>query len=260
MILKQALKQARKKGYAIGQFNFSTLEQLRGIIRAVKKRPAILGVSEGEVGYLGLKEVVALVEISKAKYNLNVFLNLDHGHDLKLIKKAVDYGFSAVHFDGSNLGLEKNIQYAKKVVQYAHKKGVLVEGEMDGIKKGSLTSFDRAKEFVSRTKVDSLAVALGNVHGYYKNIKLDFKRLKELSKVNAFLVLHGGSGISKDQIRKAIKLGIVKINNNTELRMAWKQGLIKSLKGKEIKPYKILPFVEKSVQNKVEEKLKLFKS
>jgi len=259
MTLKQALKQAKKKGYALGQFNFSTLEQLRGILRAARKTPVILGVSEGEIGYLGLEETVALVEIAKAKYNLNVFLNLDHGHNLKLIKKAVDYGFSAVHFDGSGLGLEKNIQYVKKVVQYAHKKGVLVEGELDDIKKGSLTSFDKAREFVFRTKVDSLAIAIGNVHGYYRNVKLDFKRLKELNKLNVFLVLHGGSGISKDQIRKAIKLGIAKVNNNTELRMAWKQGLIKSLKNKEIKPYKILPFVEKSVQNKVEEKINLFK-
>jgi fructose-bisphosphate aldolase class II len=258
-MLKDVLKKAQKNHYAIGQFNFSTLGQLRGIISAVGKNPAIIGMSEGELGYLGLEETVALVEISKAKYGVSLFLNLDHGKDIDLIKKVVDYGFSAVHFDGSTLGLEKNIKYAKKIVRYAHKKGVLVEGELNDIKKGNLTTIEDAQKFISETGVDSLAIAIGNVHGYDRNVKLNFERLKELSSLKTFLVLHGGSGISDDQIKKAIKLGIVKINVNTELRLSWKEGLIKSLKSEEIKPYNILPFVQESVQKKVEEKLKLFK-
>ena len=263
MTLKDYLKKAQRQKFAVGQFNFSTLEQLRGILDAAKKMksPVILGTSEKESKFLGLKEILALVEISKMKYKVSAFLNLDHGKDLDYIKKAIDFGYSAVHFDGSDLPLEKNMKYAKKVVEYAHEKGVLVEGEIDSIKEKNLTSSDKAERFVEQTKVDSLAIAIGNVHGMYKNPKLDFERLKEInSRVDAFLVLHGASGIPNVQIRRAIKSGIVKININTELRLAWKRTLAKSLKAQEIKPYKILPKVQKVVQEKVEKKLKLFNS
>jgi len=261
MTLKDYLEKAKKEKWAIGQFNFSTIEQLRGILTAAKKlkSPVILGTSEGESKYLGLREIIALVEISKTKYNLPVFLNLDHGKDLNWLKKAIDFGYPAVHFDGSGLLLEKNIEYAKKIVGYAHKKGVLVEGELESIEKRNLTSPEKAEEFIKQTEVDSLAVAIGSVHS--EAGKLNFKRLQEIhKKTNAFLVLHGGSGIPELEIKKAIKLGIVKININTELRLAWKRGLIKSLKNKEIKPYKILPEVQKFVQKKVEEKIKIFGS
>ena len=262
MTLKQFLKDAQKRKYAIGQFNFSTLEQLRAILAGAErmKSPVILGTSQGEVNYLGLRESVALVEIAKTQ-GIRAFLNLDHGKDLDFIKKAVDFGYSAVHFDGSDLTLEKNIKYAKKIVEYAHKKGVLVEGELEPIEKGNLTSLDQAKYFLKETKADSLAVAIGNRHGYYGDVKLDFKRLEEIKKKSlAFLVLHGGSGISDSQIRKAIGKGIVKININTELRTAWKKSLKKVLTGQEIKPYKILSLVQKAIQKKVEEKIKLFGS
>ncbi len=242
MTLKDYLKKAQRQKFAIGQFNFSTLEQLRGILAAAQKMksPVILGTSEGETKHLGLKQIVALVEIEKMKYKVDVFLNLDHAKDLDIIKKAIDFGYSAVHFDGSHLPLEKNIKYAKKVVEYAYKRGVLVEGTFPG--------------------ADSFTVDIGNIHGMHRDVKLNFEKLKEIRKnTNAFLVLHGGSGISKDQIKKAIELGIVKININTELRLAWKRSLLKSLKSQEIKPYKVLPQVQKAIQEKVEEKLKSFK-
>jgi len=260
MTLKNYLKKAKKEKWAIGQFNFSTLEQLRAILAAAEKlkSPAILGVSQGEVGYLGLKEVLALVEIAKSG---PVFLNLDHGKDLDLIKKAIDYGFSAVHFDGSAFSLDKNIKYAKKIVEYAHKKKVLVEGELNTIEKDSLTSLKQAERFLKETKADSLAIAVGNRHGFYRNVRLNFERLEQINKeIGAFLVLHGGSGISEAQIKKAIDLGIVKINVNTELRLVWKKSLKVLLSGKEIKPYRILTEVQKDIQKKVEEKIKLFGS
>jgi len=247
----------------MGQFNFSTLEQLRGIMKAAvkMKSPVILGTSEGELKFLGIKQAVALVEILKLDYNIPAFLNLDHGKDLSLIKKAIDYGFSAVHFDGSLLSLEKNINYAKKVANLAHKKGLIVEGEIDDIKKKSLTKLSEAKKFVYKTKVDSLAIAIGSIHGYYKSVSLDFEALRELAEnLSVYLVLHGGSGISNSQIKKAVKLGINKVNINTELRMAWKQGVEKGFGKKEIKPYKVLFKAEKAVQKKVEEKIKLFSS
>lgn len=278
-MLKQILKDAQKKHYAIGQFNFSTIEQLKGILAAAreKRSPVILGTSEGENKFLGLKETIALVEISKTKYKVPAFLNLDHGKDLKWIKQTIDYGYPAVHFDGSELALEENIKYAKEVVRYAHKKGVLVEGELGylrgksgfhkkitRIRKEDLTLPEQVEKFVKETKVDSLAIAIGNVHGIYSQMpKLDFERLKEIrEKTNTFLVLHGGSGISNKEIKRAIKLGIVKININTELRLVWKNSLKNFFKRnpQEIKPYKILVQVQTAIQKKVGEKVELFGS
>jgi len=277
MKLKDYFKKAQKEKWAIGQFNFSTFEQLRGIIAAAQKTksPVILGTSQGELNYLGLKEVLALVEISKLRSLTSLFLNLDHGKDLNWIKKAIDFGYSTVHFDGSELPFKKNIKCAKRIVEYAHKKGVLVEGELGYLRGGSnfhkkiariekedLTLPEKAYKFVRETKVDSLAIAIGNIHGIYAGMpKLDFERLKEINnKTNAFLVLHGGSGIPKAEIKKAIKFGIVKVNINTELRLIWKKTLEKSFKVQEIRPYKILPKVQKAIQKKVEEKMNLFNS
>ena len=283
MNLKNYLKKAQKEGWAIGQFNFSTLEQLRGILAAAAKlkSPVILGTSHGESEYLGIKEIIALVEISKIKYKVPAFLNLDHAKDFKNIKKAIDYGYPAVHFDGSRLPLEKNIKYAKKVVGYARKKNVLVEGEVGAIgtdsskiykkefkiRESDLTNPEEAERFVKITGVDSLAVSIGTFHGIEargKNPRIRLERLKEIRKRigNTFLVLHGGSGTRNDDIKKAIKLGIVKININTELRIAYTCALKSNFRKKteETTPYKYLPLAIKAVQKKVEEKIKLFGS
>lgn len=277
MDLKYYLKKAQKEKWAIGQFNFSTIEQLRGILKAAQnlKSPVILGTSEGESNFLGLEEIVALTEISKMKYNVEAYLNLDHGKDTEYLKKAVDLGYSAIHFDGSGISLEKNIKITEMLAKYAHKRGVLIEGELGAIKGESSFHSEEAvvrkedfalpedvKRFEKETKTDSLAVAVGNIHGVYKEKKkIDLERLKEISeKAKSFLVLHGGSDIENDDIKKAIMLGIVKININTELRMAWKEGFMKNLTGNEIKPYKILPFVQDLIQKKVEEKIHLFGS
>jgi len=246
------------------------------------KSPVILGTSPRESEYLGIKETVALFEIMKAKYNIPAFLNLDHAKDLKSIKEAIDYGYSCVHFDGSNLNFKKNIECVKKIVKYAHKKGVLVEGEIGiigtesskiykkkfKIEKKNLTNPEEAEKFIKETGVDSLAVSIGNFHGIQaigKNPPLHLKRLEEIRKVTekTFLVLHGGSGIRKKDIKEAIKLGIVKININTDLRLAFAKGLMKNFskgKIKQLAPYKYLPFAINEVQKKVEEKIKLFKS
>ena len=190
-------------------------------------------------------------------------------------KKAIDLGYDCVHFDGSNFSLEENTKLTKEIVKYAHKKEVLVEGEIKSIKGSSeihkktskldKTAFEDtglAKEFVRKTKIDSLAINIGNVHGVYnKPIKLDIDRLKEINKnVPVFLVLHGGSGTNKNNLRQAIKLGIVKININTELRIAWKKSLIKSLKKNTVKPYKILPPVIEAISDLVQEKIEFFRS
>ena len=277
MNLKSYFKKAQKENWAVGQFNFSTLDQLRAIISAAKhlKAPVILGTSEGEAGFLGMEETVALAEILKSKHKVDAFLNLDHGKDLNLLKRAIDFGYSAVHYDGSGLSLKENIKNTKKIAEYAHKKGVLVEGELGHIKGESilhkeaavieekeLTSPDDVKEFIKETKVDSLAVSIGNMHGVYKGGKnIDLERLKEISSLSkAFLVLHGGSDIKESDIKEAIKLGIVKININTELRIIWKESLKTALESDDFKPYKILPQVQALIQQKVEEKINMFGS
>ncbi len=277
MRLKQVFKQAQKKGYAIGQFNFSTFEQLRAIFAAAgkMKSPFILGTSESELNFLGVKAVLALKEIIALNYDIPVFLNLDHGKNMSIIKDAIDYGYDAVQYDGSKLSFAENIKNTKKIVNYARKRNVLVEGELGHIKGDSsfqtksvkileseLTPVDQVKEYVEKTKVDSLAVAIGSIHGVYRKMpELNIPHLKNIRKqTNTFLVLHGASGIKDKEISSAIKQGIVKINFNTELRKAWKDSFQKMLSKNEIKPYNIIPFVEEQVAKKVEEKIKLIGS
>ena len=276
MILKEAIQQAKEGEEAIGQFNFSAFEQLQGILKAAQEndQAVIIGTSGGESHFLGLEQARALVDAGKKKYGVNAFLNLDHGKELEWVKKAVDVGYDAVHFDGSDLDLKENIKKTKEVVEYAHSSDVLVEGELGyltgrsashkgkiEIKKENLTSPDQVQGFVEATNVDSLAVAIGNVHGVYAEMpELDLQRLSKIKKNSSvFLVLHGGSGIPDKDIKKAITEGIVKINVNTELRLAWKENLTKALKKDSIKPYDLLPEVEQAVKEKVNHKINLFR-
>jgi len=270
--LKYYLNKAQKENWAIGQFNFSTFEQLKGILTAIKrtKSPVILGTSEGESKFLGLAEIVNLVNFYRKKLNLPIFLNLDHGKSFEALKEAIEVGYDIVHFDGSELPFGKNLKLTKKVVENAHKKGILIEGEIGKIgqawnqKKSVKTDPKEVKDFVKKTRINLLAISIGNIHGVQKRMpKLDFERLKEIKKITkTFLVLHGGSGIPTQELKKAIEFGIAKINSNTDLRLAWRKSLENSLREnpKEIRPYKILPQVILAVQKAVEEKIKLFGS
>lgn len=274
--LKYFLQKAKKEKWAIGQFNFSTLEQLKAIVSAAEKlkSPIILGTSQGEVNFFGIEEAIVLRNLYRKKFPY-IYLNLDHGKDIDLIKKAIDLGYDCVHFDGSSLDFKENLKTTRKIVKYAHKKGCLVEGEIKSIQGSSevhkklpneilLEDIEKAKEFVKKTEVDSLAINIGNLHGVYaKSIRLKIDHLQKIKKaIPVFLVLHGGSGTSKKDIKEAIKNGVVKINVNTELRKAWREGLEKSLKRnkKTIKPYNILPEVISEIEKVVEEKIKLFES
>lgn len=275
MNLKSYFKKAQKEGWAIGQFNFSNLEVLKGIIQAASamRSPVILGTSEGESKFFGLKEAAAIVNVYKRKTKLPFFLNLDHGKTFEYIKKAIGAGYEAVQFDGSELSLSENIALTKKITRYAKKFGVLVEGEVGIIgavaaPKSVMTDPFEALKFVRETKVDSLAVAIGNLHGMRiaggvaEELNLD--KLKEIkSKTRDFpLVLHGGSGVREEDIKAAIKSGIVKININTELRVAYTNALKKVFRENpgETTPYKYLPGGVKAIQEIVEEKIKLFGS
>ncbi len=266
--LKYYFKKAGKQGWAVGQFNFSNLRILKAIVLAAQenKSPVIVGTSEGESRSIGLKQAVALIKSFRRETQLPIFLNLDHGKTFGYIKKAIDAGYDAVHFDGSRLPLARNIRETKKVVKYAKKSGVFVEGEV-GMIGGALTCTEEAQEFIKKTGVDSLAVAVGNLHGIRSsgiNPNLNLKRLKEIKKKAGSLplVLHGGSGTPQNDIKKAIKLGIAKVNINTELRLAYLKALKKALKrkSKKITLYKYMPRVIEAVQKVVEDKIKLFGS
>ncbi|MFH1181312.1 MAG: class II fructose-bisphosphate aldolase, partial [bacterium] len=190
---------------------------------------------------------------------------LDHGKSLEYIRGAIEAGYDAVHFDGSQLPLEENIRITKEVVKLARKKGILTEGEV-GVIGGELTRPEEAAKFVKETKVDNLAVNLGTLHGMPEKWEdfetIDLERLKEIKEAagNIGLVLHGGSGVSAEEIKKAIKQGIVKINISSELRSAFTKTLKEVLAKNpgEMIPYKYMPAVIDGVQKIVEEKIKLF--
>lgn len=263
-------QEAQEKKYAVGQFNVSNMEQLKAVVQAAQGRPFLIGTSEGESSFMGKKQIAALVK----SWGQGV-LHLDHGGSFEVIKEAIEAGYDSVHFDGSKLPFNENIEMTRKIADYAHEKGIKnVEGELGylrgksavqeavEIKEEDLTNVEQAAEFVEKTGIDSLAIVIGNIHGVFKsgqNPHLYLDRLKEIqSKTKAFLVLHGGSGIPKEDIKEAIKLGIVKVNVNTELRLAYTDALKKSLESGETTPYKIMAPVVKAVQKVVEDKFKLF--
>ncbi|MBI4101574.1 MAG: class II fructose-bisphosphate aldolase [Candidatus Nealsonbacteria bacterium] len=277
------LKEAQEEKWAVGQFNVSTLEALRGAVQAALnlKSPLIIGTSEGESNFIGLRQAVALVASFREETRLPIFLNLDHGKTFEYIKEAIEAGYEMVHFDGAQLPLEKNIEITKKIMDLAQEKGVSVEGEVGlipgasrvlekapEIKESDLTDPKEAGIFVKETKVDRLAVNIGTFHGMESgglNPRINLQRLREIKEEagdKVFLVLHGGSGTPEEDLRQAIKTGIVKININTELRTAFTEALKKSLKQdpKETTPYKYLPPVLEAVQRVVENKMRLFGS
>ncbi len=281
--LKQYFRAAQKGKWAIGQFNVSNIETLKGIFEAAKKlkSPIIIGTSEGESRFLGLRQTRALASLFEAETGVSAILNLDHGKTFDYIKKAIAAGYDSVHFDGSALPLSQNIALTRRVVRYAAKFGVLVEGEVGMIPGSSkileklskskiedLTDPAAAKNFIDKTGVDSLAINIGTFHGIMfsgKNPRINIARLKEIREAlgkKVFLVLHGGSGTPPGDVKAAIKLGIVKVNINTELRKAF-TGALKTLfkkKSEEIAPYKYLPKSILAVQRTVEEKIKLLGS
>lgn len=272
-------KKADNKGFAIGAFNFSTNEILKGITRAAMKMkaPVIVSMSEGERNFFGCSESVGVFRAIRKKYPY-VILHADHTKSFEELKRVVDAGYPSVHFDGSELDFNENIRQTRKAAEYAHKHRVFIEGELGGIKGGStvhnesldevltedvFTNPVQAEGFVKLTGVDSLAISIGNAHGLWKEQKkLDFERLKKIKeKTGSFLVLHGGSGISAHDFRKAISLGINKININTETRVAFAHGLLKALhKRTDYVPYHYLSDVVEAVSKIVEEKIIIFKS
>ena len=236
--------------------------------------PVIIGVSEGERDFLGIKQIKALVDSVKAE-GLPVFLNADHTYSLERIKEVVDAGYDSVIIDEAEKSFEENLRITKEAVAYAKAKEVLVEAELGFIGKSSKlldeipegvskTTVEEARKFVEETGIDLFAPAVGNVHGMLKSglePKLDIELIKQIKEaVRIPLVLHGASGNSDEEIKEAISAGISIIHINTELRVAYRKGLIKSLQDNpdEIAPYKYLRPALKEMESVIEKKLKLF--
>lgn len=281
--LKQCIEEAREKKVAVGHFNISNSDGFWAVVEGAKelKLPVIIGVSEGERDFIGVNEVAAMVKSYRESTLQEVFLNADHSYSFERVKTAVDAGFDAVIFDGTELPIEENIKIAKQCVSYAKSQKTflgnrtIVEAEIGFIGKsskmldkvpdgaGRLTTVEEALDFVEKTKVDMLAPAVGNIHGIVKGGEpaLNIDRIREISSaVGLPLVLHGASGNSVDDIKRSIEAGINVIHINTELRVAYRNGLEKALKENpsELSPYKYLKGAKDEMKKVVIEKLKLF--
>ena len=236
------LQDAKVGKYAIPQFNINNLEWTKNILEECQNQnaPVILGVSEGAAKYMGgYKVVSAMVNalIEELDITIPVCLHLDHGTSFDSCKKAIDAGFSSVMIDASKHELEENVRITKEVVDYAHEHNVTVEAEVghiggteDNITNTSTNAtLEDCLTLVNGTGIDSLAPALGSVHGLYKGEpNLDFETMAKINEsLSIPLVLHGGTGIPDYDIKKAISCGISKININTELQIAWHEAVKK---------------------------------
>lgn len=248
--INQIVPKAVKQDYAIPAFNTFDLEITLGIVRGAlhQRSPIIIQVSETTIKYAGLKPITHIVEtIAKNEaVDIPVALHLDHGKTFHSVAECISAGFSSVHIDASELPYDENIILTKQAVDYAHKHDVWAQGELglirslkeessEDLREKAMTDPDQAKEFVEQTQVDTLAVAVGNVHGVEKMRfvvpKLDLERLEQIhQKVKVPLVLHGASGIPADQLRASVERGVHIVNIDTELRLAFSAELRHTLK------------------------------
>ncbi|MBX5326753.1 MAG: class II fructose-1,6-bisphosphate aldolase [Candidatus Bathyarchaeia archaeon] len=271
----QLLQQAKKEGYAIGAFNANNMEIVQAIIETAEEEraPVILQASQGAIQYAGVDYIAAMVRVAAEKATVPVALHLDHGTSFEQNIECIRAGFSSVMFDGSKLPLQENIAITKRVCDVAHIVGVSVEGELGQIPKSGenvtreqlekmMANPAEAEEFVKKTGVDALAIAVGNVHGMKtQEAQIDIARIEKIRKLTDIpLVLHGASGIPDESVKKAIKAGICKINIDTELRKAFVRGISTVLKENpnEIDPRKILGKAKAEMKEAVREKIRLF--
>lgn len=282
--LRNALQESQMSGVAIGHFNIADLVLLKAVVAAAQELqvPVVVGASEGEREFFGVRQIAALVRSMREDYECPIFLNADHTHSLAKALEAARAGFDAVVFDLSALPFEQNVRQTKEAVEALKSinAAILIEGEVGDIGTGSeihdrapdlsrgLTSPTEAKQFVEATGVDILAPAVGNMHGMLRSMlegptrkRLDIQRIAQIKNAaRAPLTLHGGSGTDDEDLRKAIRAGINIIHINTELRVAWRGGLEEGLRRQpdEVIPYKILPFAVDSVKEVVRSRLALF--
>ena len=236
---KEMLTKARKGGYAVGAFNAENMEMVKAIIAAAEelKAPVMIQTTPSTVKYGTSATYAAIVKAEAEKASVPVCMHLDHGSSYELAEECIGNGYTSVMIDGSKEDFENNIAVSKKVVEMAHAKGIPVEAELgkvggkeddlDGGNGGGYTVPSEAVEFVEKTGIDSLAVAIGTAHGVYKGTpKLDVERLSEIREVVSIpLVLHGTSGVPDEAVKECIRRGICKVNYATDLRIAFSNGV-----------------------------------
>ena len=294
---KEMFEKSMKEGFAIGAFNINNMEILQGIVDAAQKQnsPVILQASSGAIKYAKIKYLMKMVEAAVEETTIPIAIHLDHGADFETCKMCIDNGFTSVMIDGSKYSFEENIEITKKVVEYAHARGVVVEaelGQLAGIEDdvnvseadAKYTDPDQAKEFVERTGCDSLAIAIGTSHGAYKfkgEAKLRMDILKEIKEKipNTPIVLHGAStvipelvetcnkyggdipgakGVPDDILHTASISGVSKINVDTDLRLAFTGEIRKALaeNPSAFDPRKYLTPAREKITEVVEHKIK----
>ncbi len=281
--LRQILENAGAKKIAVGHFNFSDLAALKAIFEAARELnlPVMVGVSEGEREFVGVRQAAALVRSLREEYDYPIYLNADHTHSLEKVTEAAMAGFDEILFDGSKLPFTENVKQTREAVKIvkAINPNVIVEGEIGYIGSSSevmkekpegieLTTPEEALRFVKETGIDVLAPAVGNMHGLLESMvkgdvkkRLDIERIMKIKEaVTIPLTLHGGSGTNDDDFVEAIRSGITIVHINTEIRLAWRRGIEEGLakNPNEVAPYKILPSAIEAIKRIVQERLKLF--
>jgi len=277
--LRDSLAWAEKNGVAIGHFNVSDSEGFRAVTEAAEELgvPVIIGVSEKERSFFGVAEIKALVGV-KQEQGKAVFLNADHTYSFEASREAIDHKYDSVIIDGAEKPFAENVAMTREVVRYARENhpGILVEGELGFIGKSSTlydnvpenisiqtqTTPEDALEFVKLTSVDLFAPSVGNIHGLIRSgePKLNIELIKEISKViKVPLVLHGASGNTDEEVWEAIKAGIRIVHINTELRLAYKEAVKKTINSTdEVAPYKFMAEGVEEMKKLVLHKLKIF--
>ena len=284
--LKDVLQQAERDRVAVGHFNFSDLVAFNAIAATARalKVPVMVGVSEGERAFVGVRQAAALVRSVREEYGQPIFINADHTHSIANAMEAAKAGFDEIIFDGSGLPFEENIAQTKSAVEAIKSlnPSILVEGEIgwigasseilqkapEGI--GVLSTPEEARQFVDSTGVDVLAPAVGNMHGMLASMvhgdvqkRLNIERIAEIkAAAKIFMTLHGGSGTNDDDFKRAIKAGMTIVHVNTEIRIAWRRGVEEGLRSEpgEVAPYKILKPAVAAVERVVASRLELFNS
>jgi ketose-bisphosphate aldolase len=282
--LRKVLEEADAKGVAVGHFNVADLVTLNAVFEAARelKVPVVVGVSEGEREFMGVAQVAAVVKSLREEYDFPIFLNADHTHSLPKAIEAAKAGFDWVVFDVSTLPFAENVRETKAAAKILKglRPEILVEGEIGDIGSGSeihdaapdlqkgLTSPEQAKEFLEETGIDTLAPAVGNMHGMLKSMAagktrkhLDIERIRAIkAETRALMTLHGGSGTDDHDFLEAIAAGMTVVHINTELRLAWRRGMDAAMAKapSEIVPYKLLLPVGDAVKQVVSARLKLF--
>jgi ketose-bisphosphate aldolase len=282
--LRDILKHADESGIAVGHFNVADFIILRAVMASARELevPVIIGVSEGERSFLGVRQISAVVRSLREESGFPIFLNADHTHSLATAMEAAEAGFDSIVFDRSALPIEENIRQTRAAVEALKSlnPAIMIEGEIGDIGTGSeihdeapdlskgLTAPEEAKRYMDETGVDILAPAVGNMHGMIRSMvqgktrkRLDLARIQQIKRATgALMTLHGASGTDDADLEKAIAAGINIVHINTELRVAWRRGLELglALDPQEVVPYKILPTAIEAIKVVATSRLKLF--